>query len=157
MLLAAAASPLLGHPSWGPKLVPQLCQTIADAGTSARHVSPILHRYEHVQFVPTADAMHEITTKHEMKLPPSLCLYFCDGGTLAALQFLTVWWAEFEPQLLEAAVVQPLQVRNHNHHRETRRPNPVHLAKPSRHVGVLHHCLHALCGCRNLQTPIDKP
>ena len=30
---------------------------------------------------------------------------------LTALQFLTVWWAEFEPQLLEAAVVQPLQVR----------------------------------------------
>jgi hypothetical protein len=40
VLLAAAASPLLGHPAWGPKLVPQLCQTISDAGTSARHVSP---------------------------------------------------------------------------------------------------------------------
>jgi hypothetical protein len=39
VLLAAAASPLLGHPVWGPKLVPRLCQTISDAGTSARHVS----------------------------------------------------------------------------------------------------------------------
>jgi hypothetical protein len=34
----------------------------------------------------------------------------CEGKMLTALQFLTVWWAEFEPHLLEAAVVQPLQV-----------------------------------------------
>ncbi len=38
VLLAAAASPLLAHPAWGPRLVPQLCQTILQAPSSARQV-----------------------------------------------------------------------------------------------------------------------
>lgn len=45
MLLAAAVSPLLAHPGWGPRLVPRLCHIITEAGTSARHVS--LHTCDH--------------------------------------------------------------------------------------------------------------
>ena len=63
MLLAAAASPLLGHPGWGPKLVPQLCQTIADAGTSARHVrrAPSASLQMHMQIAAMTIIPHEST------------------------------------------------------------------------------------------------